>query len=380
VRLAVGFAAGGLVLMALFYLVPELLLWRGVLLPAVLIGFLLVCLIRLLSTKLFSEDLFRRRVLFLGAGRRVASSLQRVRRRADQRGFKIMGFIAIAGDDIQVQPDRLIPSEPSLLDVATSLDIDEIVVAMDDRRLSFPIEPLPVCRLNGVEVIDLVEFLERETGKVNVKLMSPSYIIFSPGFSRSAARNFTARAFDILGSVALLFLALPVMLLAALAIVSDGGPVLYRQVRVGLEGKPFNLLKFRSMRVDAEQGGKAQWAARNDDRVTPIGRILRKYRIDELPQLVNVLKGEMSIVGPRPERPEFVEDLACRIPYYRERHYVKPGLTGWAQLCYPYGSCEDDAVEKLQYDLYYVKNHSLLFDCAILLQTAEVVLWQKGAR
>jgi sugar transferase (PEP-CTERM system associated) len=357
-----------------------LLLWRGVLLPAVLIGFLLVCLIRLLSTKLFSEDLFRRRVLFLGAGRRVASSLQRVRRRADQRGFKIMGFIAIAGDDIQVQPDRLIPSEPSLLDVATSLDIDEIVVAMDDRRLSFPIEPLLVCRLNGVEVIDLVEFLERETGKVNVKLMSPSYIIFSPGFSRSAARNFTARAFDILGSVALLFLALPVMLLAALAIVSDGGPVLYRQVRVGLEGKPFNLLKFRSMRVDAEKGGKAQWAARNDDRVTPIGRILRKYRIDELPQLVNVLKGEMSIVGPRPERPEFVEDLACRIPYYRERHYVKPGLTGWAQLCYPYGSCEDDAVEKLQYDLYYVKNHSLLFDCAILLQTAEVVLGQKGAR
>jgi sugar transferase (PEP-CTERM system associated) len=236
------------------------------------------------------------------------------------------------------------------------------------------------CRLSGIGVIDLIHFLERETGKVDVRLLNPSHIIFASGFTRNALRRFNVRALDIVGSLGLLLVAWPIFVVAAIAIyLEDRGPVLYRQARVGLEGRVFNLIKFRSMRVDAERG-RAQWATREDTRVTRVGRIMRKYRIDELPQIFNVLRGHMSIVGPRPERPEFVADLELKIPYYRERHYTKPGLTGWAQLCYQYGSSEDDAIEKLQYDLYYLKNHSLLFDLAILVQTAEVVLWQKGAR
>jgi sugar transferase (PEP-CTERM system associated) len=330
--------------------------------------------------KSVDQDLFRRRVLFIGAGQRT-TVLQKLRRRSDQRGFKLVGFVAVEGDDVWVPEDRLIRSDDGLIEVAQRLDIDEIVVAMDDRRRAFPLEQLLVCRLNGIEVIDVIEFLERETGKVNVTLLNPSYMIFAPGFSRNTLRLLTARALDVIGSVVLLALTWPLMLITAVAIfLEDGRPIFYKQVRVGFEGKPFGLLKFRSMRVDAESAGKPQWASENDSRVTRAGRVIRKYRIDELPQLFNVLKGEMSIVGPRPERPEFVEELSQRVPYYRERHYVKPGLTGWAQLCYRYGASEDDAVEKLQYDLYYVKNHSLLFDFVILLQTAEVVLWQKGSR
>jgi sugar transferase (PEP-CTERM system associated) len=379
-RLVVAFAAGSVVLSALFYLFRDVLLWRGVLAPAVIIGLVLSGLLRLFFMKSVDQDVFRRRVLFIGAGQRT-SVLQKLRRRSDQRGFKPVGFVAVEGDDVWVPEDRLLSLNGGLIELAKRLDVDEIVVAMDDRRRAFPLEQLLVCRLNGIEVIDLIEFLERETGKVNVMLLNPSYMIFAPGFSRNTLRLFSARALDVIGSVVLLAVTWPLMLITALAIlIEDGRPVLYRQVRVGFEGKPFALLKFRSMRVNAETAGKPQWASENDSRVTRVGRVIRKYRIDELPQLFNVLRGEMSIVGPRPERPEFVEELSQKIPYYRERHYVKPGLTGWAQLCYRYGASEDDAVEKLQYDLYYVKNHSLLFDFVILLQTAEVVLWQKGSR
>lgn len=378
-RLIVAFSAGGVFLMALFYMVPSLLLWRGVLAPAAVIGFLLVGLVRLGFSKTVDQDLFRRRVLFLGAGRRT-TSLTRLRRRADQRGFFVVGFIAVEGDDVQVERAKLVEPPGKLLDFARGNDVDEIVVAMDDRRRSFPIEDLLACRLNGIVVLDLIDFLERETGKVDVRLLSPSYIIFAQGFARSALRRFNVRALDIIGSLGLLLITWPIVLIVAVAIyLEDQGPVLYRQARVGLEGRTFNLVKFRSMRVDAE-GGKAQWATPEDSRVTRVGRVIRKYRFDELPQLFNVLRGQMSIVGPRPERPEFVDQLELKVPYYRERHCMKPGLTGWAQLCYPYGSSEDDAVEKLQYDLYYVKNHSFLFDLAILAQTAEIVLWQKGSR
>jgi exopolysaccharide biosynthesis polyprenyl glycosylphosphotransferase len=206
-------------------------------------------------------------------------------------------------------------------------------------------------------------------------------MIFSDGFRRDPLRLISERAFDVIASVGLLLISWPVMLIAAAAIkIEDGfsAPALYRQARVGFEERVFQVLKFRSMSIDAELDGRARWADQDDERVTRVGAVLRKMRIDELPQFFNVLKGDMSFVGPRPERPEFVSALNDRIPYYRERHCVKPGITGWAQLCYPYGSSEHDALEKLQYDLYYVKNHSLLFDIIILLQTAEVVLWGKG--
>jgi sugar transferase (PEP-CTERM system associated) len=239
------------------------------------------------------------------------------------------------------------------------------------------------CRLDGVEVTELLTFLERETGKVRLDVLNPSWFIFSDGFRRGKAHSVLERSFDIGASFVLLLLALPFMVFATLAIKFEDGSkasVLYRQIRVGRYGKNFAVLKFRSMREDAEKGGKAIWASKNDSRITRVGEFMRKTRIDELPQIINVLRGEMSFVGPRPERPEFVQQLSERIPYYRERHTLKPGITGWAQLCYPYGSSEQDALEKLQYDLFYIKNHTLIFYLAILLQTVEVVLWRKGAR
>jgi sugar transferase (PEP-CTERM system associated) len=254
---------------------------------------------------------------------------------------------------------------------------------MDDRRRDFPVRELLDCRLAGVEVIDLVSFLERETGRVHLDVLNPSWIIFSEGFRRDGVRQATKRAFDIVASFALVLVTWPFMLLTALAILLEDGPrapVLYRQRRVGLDGRNFDVLKFRSMRTDAEGDGKARWATGSDDRVTRVGSFIRKVRIDELPQIFNVLRGDMSFVGPRPERPQFVAELSDSIPYYEERHCAKPGITGWAQICYPYGSSEKDSLEKLQYDLYYLKNHSLLFDMMILLQTVEVVLLGKGAR
>ena len=238
------------------------------------------------------------------------------------------------------------------------------------------------CRLSGIDVLELPSFLERETGKVRLDVLNPSWIIFGEGFRASSWQHVLARGFDLLVSFSLLAVTLPVMGLAILAIKLEdglGAPVFYRQKRVGRHGQVFDVLKLRSMSIDAEKNG-AQYATTDDPRVTRVGSILRKARIDELPQLINVLKGEMSFVGPRPERPEFVCELEQRIPYYRERHTVKPGITGWAQLCYPYGSSEKDTIEKLQYDLYYVKNRSLHLDLAILVQPVAVVLWGKGAR
>ncbi|HUA90305.1 MAG TPA: exopolysaccharide biosynthesis polyprenyl glycosylphosphotransferase, partial [Steroidobacteraceae bacterium] len=228
----------------------------------------------------------------------------------------------------------------------------------------------------------LLTFLERETGRVRLDVLNPSWMIFGQGFRRDPLRLFSSRMLDLGASVAVLAISLPVMLLTVVAIKLEDGlraPTLYSQRRVGLGGREFNVLKFRSMRTDAEANG-AVWAQRSDPRVTRVGAVIRKLRIDELPQILNVLRGHMSFIGPRPERPEFVAELAEKIPYYVQRHYVKPGITGWAQLCYPYGSSEQDALEKLQYDLYYIKNNSLLFDLSILVQTAEVVLLGKGAR
>jgi sugar transferase (PEP-CTERM system associated) len=214
-------------------------------------------------------------------------------------------------------------------------------------------------------------------------MLHPSWLIYATGFRQDALREGTRRLFDVLASLTLIVVSWPLMLLTALAIKLEDGwqaPVLYRQMRVGLMGRNFSIFKFRSMREDAERDGQARWASTNDHRVTRVGRFIRKARLDELPQIFNVFVGDMSVVGPRPERPEFVSDLSGKIPYYRERHYVRPGITGWAQLCYSYGASEEDATEKLQYDLYYVKNHGLVFDLVILLQTVEVIIFGKGAR
>jgi sugar transferase (PEP-CTERM system associated) len=232
-----------------------------------------------------------------------------------------------------------------------------------------------------VSIVDLPTFFERETGYVQLNSLSASWMIFSEGFSRTGSQKVLKRVFDITVSVVMLIATLPVMVLAALAIWHETGrPILYRQKRVGESGRVFEILKFRSMHIEAERDGVPRWAKKDDDRVTRVGRFLRTTRIDELPQLINVLRGDMSFVGPRPERPPFVSELSRKVPFYASRHSVKPGITGWAQIRYPYGASVDDAVQKLQFDLYYVKNHSLFLDLVILLQTTQVVLFGQGAR
>jgi len=354
----------------------QLLAWTGMSLA-------LILLIRAVEGLILDEDTFKRRVLIYGAGQR-AQCLAQLRRRADQRGFVIMGYMPAPDEAVLVDADKLLETNVGRLrEIAQEFGVHEIVVAMDDRRRDFPLRELLDCRLSGVEIIDLVTFLERETGRVHLDVLNPSWIIFAEGFRRDGVRQTTKRLFDIATSILLVLITWPIMLLTMLAILIEDGPrapVFYRQRRVGLDGHHFDLLKFRSMRVDAERDGRARWASGSDDRVTRVGRFIRKVRIDELPQIFNVLRGDMSFVGPRPERPQFVSQLSDSIPYYEERHCAKPGITGWAQICYPYGSSEKDSLEKLQYDLYYVKNHSLLFDLMILLQTVEVVLLGKGGR
>lgn len=382
VRLVLAFAFGVILMSLAFYALPELYLGRGAFALAVLSAFLLLGINRTVFLKLLAQRNIRRRALILGAGQR-AKPLAMLRRKSDLIGFDVVGYWPAEGDELAVDAHKLVDTPIGLAAYVAANRIDEIIVAVDDRRRGLPMTELLRCRTRGVEVVDLLTFLERETGKIKLDILYPSWLAFSRGFERGLLRGFIKRSFDILVSLAMLVFAAPVIVVTVLAIwVESGfrGPILYRQSRVGESGRTFPVLKFRSMRTDAESDGKARWAAEDDDRITRVGAIIRKYRIDELPQIINVLRGEMSFVGPRPERPEFVHGLLERLPYYGERHQVKPGLTGWAQICYPYGASEKDAFQKLEYDLYYVKNHSLLLDLTILLQTAEVVLWRKGAR
>jgi len=256
------------------------------------------------------------------------------------------------------------------------------VLALEERRNALPLDDLLRIKTTGVHVNDLSTFLERETGRVDLDSVNPSWLIFSDGFSAGRRISTIAkRCFDMLASGLLLLLTGPIILFFALLVkLESKGPAFFRQTRVGRFGEDFQILKLRSMRTDAEAGGKAIWASENDPRITRVGRFIRKVRIDELPQAWSVLKGEMSFVGPRPERPEFVSDLEKEMPYYAERHMVKPGITGWAQINYPYGASVEDARHKLEYDLYYAKNYTPFLDLLILLQTLRVVLWPDGAR
>lgn len=377
-RVIVGMGIGAVSLAVVNFLFPIELggsLWAS----SYAVCALALAVTRIIVWRWLDHDAFRRRVLVFGAGRNAAKLLK-LRRRTDRRGFSIEGFVPTEGDEVAVDAAQVRHVEGTLFDYAQRHAIDEIVVAMDDRRRGFPVSELLDCKFGGIAVVELIDFLERETGKINIDLVNPSWLIFSERFGAAGPLRIGTRVIDLVVSAMALVVASPVMLLIALAIlIDDGAPVLYRQRRIGVEGKPFTLFKFRSMRRDAEAAGP-QWAQTGDSRVTRMGAILRKLRLDELPQFFNVLAGSMSLVGPRPERPEFVERLAQQIPYYQERHIVKPGITGWAQLSYPYGASDHDAMEKLQYDLYYIKHKSLVLDLMILLQTAEVIMWGKGAR
>jgi len=338
--------------------------------------------LRVLSMRILKVDVLKQRILVHGAGDRANLINTRLRRSADRQSFVIVGFIPVPGHAVKVEEAQLlaIPGD-GLCGLAERLSVDEVVIAPDERRGSMPVDQILACVQQGIAVTDLSTFFEREAGMVQLSIADASWLVFSGGFDYSLIRRLTKRMFDLVAASMLLFLTWPLMLLTALAVwMESGGPILYRQVRVGARGRHFEIVKFRSMRVDAEGDGVARWASANDDRSTRVGRFIRKTRLDELPQLFSVLGGSMSFVGPRPERPQFVDVLSGELRYYDVRHSVKPGLTGWAQLRYPYGASVRDADEKLKFDLFYVKNQGLVFDVMILLQTVEVVLFGRGAR
>jgi sugar transferase (PEP-CTERM system associated) len=382
-RQGVAFVLGWIALTVLYYVLPAVYLGRGVLGIALALGYVAVLGWRAAFLGFVDADLFKRRVVMLGAGKRAAEVSNKMRRRTDQRGFRILGYVPVGDDRVAVPASALLHPGEDLCRWVRRMGVDEIVVGPDDRRGTLPVDALLGCKQRGVAVTELAAFFEREAGNIMMDLTNPSWLVFSDGFNISPLRRKVKRVFDVATASLVSLVTWPFMLLTALAIRLDSGrgrPVLYRQERVGENGRTFALVKFRSMRTDAERDGVARWATKDDNRVTRVGRFIRKVRLDELPQLWNVLRGDMSIIGPRPERPQFVDDFNARIRYYSLRHCVKPGLTGWAQLRYPYGSSFEDAQEKLKFDLFYVKNHNFVFDLAILVQTVEVVLFGRGAR
>ena len=379
-RLLVAVSLGVIFLSVLYFLMPGITLWRSNSLYAMGLAVAVLLLIRLLLGSMLGGEAFKRRLVVLGAGNRANRIRELERRRGS--GFLVVGYIAM-NDGEQVIAEAINRNAVyNLADFVVRLNASEVVLALEERRNAVPMADLLRIKTTGVHVNDLSSFLERETGRVDLASVNPSWLIFSDGFSAGRRLSSIAkRLFDIVASLILLILTGPIIILGAVAVKLDSkGPAFYRQQRVGLYGQEFWIVKLRTMRQDAEVAGQAVWAEKDDPRITRLGYWLRKLRIDELPQTWTVLKGEMSFVGPRPERRQFVEDLEQHLRYYAERHMVKPGITGWAQINYPYGASIEDSRQKLEYDLYYAKNYSPFLDLLILLQTARVVIFPEGAR
>ena len=379
-RLLVAISLGVIFLSVMHFALPDLTLWRSNSLYAMSLSIALLLAVRLLLGSMLGGEAFKRRLVVLGAGDR-ANRIRELEQRKGS-GFLIVGYIAM-NDGPQVIQEAINRSAIyNLADFVVRLGASEVVLALQERRNALPLSDLLRIKTTGVHVNEISTFLERETGRVDLDSVNPSWLIFSDGFSSGRRLSSIAkRFFDIIASSLLLLLTGPIILLAAILVKLDSkGPAFYRQQRVGLFGEEFWIVKLRTMRQDAEVSGQAIWAEKDDPRITRLGYWLRKLRIDELPQTWTVLKGEMSFVGPRPERRQFVDDLEQHLRYYAERHMVKPGITGWAQINYPYGASIEDARHKLEYDLYYAKNYTPFLDFLILIQTLRVVLWPEGAR
>ena len=365
-----------------FGLLPQGLAYREAIKYAAMFGASAVVLRRLYVTLWGADPLSRTRILVFGAG--PAAQIVGATLKTSDPNAHIVGYVSGPNEtSVSVGADELLSTGgQTLTETARRLQVDEIVVALTERRSgSMPLRQLLDCKLSGIKVYDIATHFEKTLGQIRIDYVNAGWLIFGSGFNQGFARTWIKRIFDVFCALLLIVLSLPVMLITAVLIkLESRGPLLYRQERVGQNSKTFLVNKFRSMGTDAEKDGQPVWAAANDTRVTRVGAVIRKLRIDELPQLFNVLKGEMSLVGPRPERPFFVEQLTAQIPYFAARHSVKPGVTGWAQVRYQYGSTIEDSQEKLQYDLYYVKNHSLFLDVVILFETVFVVLTAKGAR
>ncbi len=378
-RLLVAISLGIIALAVIDFVLAADTFWRSTLFYTMCFAIGLLVVDRMFLNSFLGSSAFRRRVMVLGAGDRA----QRLRELGDrpETGFAIVSYIAMNEPERVVEEAIAREAIHDLGRFVENLGVSEVVLALQERRNALPLPDLLRIKTKGVHVNDFSSFLERETGRVDLDTVNPSWLIFSDGFSSGRVISSAfKRIFDILASLVLLLLTFPIIALFALLVRLDSkGPAFFKQERVGLYGEPFYLIKLRSMRTDAEKDG-VKWAEENDPRITRLGRFIRKVRIDELPQTWSVLKGNMSFVGPRPEVPKFVDDLQEEIPFYGERHMVKPGITGWAQINYPYGASTEDSRKKLEYDLYYAKNYTPFLDLVILLQTVRVVLWPEGAR
>ncbi|ODB82608.1 glycosyl transferase [Candidatus Thiodiazotropha endoloripes] len=382
-RIILAFLVGGVVMLLLLAIAPMFVNHgQSVLSYGSALSLLGILVARTIFVRVTSDKILKRRVLVLGVGIN-ADRIEESMKDKDTLGIVVVAYVNL-GDRIElIDKDRQIVKDQSLLEISNRLAVDEIVVAVDDRRKKLPNHELLECKIKGIRILDLLTFFEKELSIINIDLLYPSWMLYTDGYRQRALNRTIKKAFDMSVGIIIFLFAAPLMVLVTIAsLIESGGrdPILYSQVRVGKNGKLFKVYKFRSMRTDAEADGVARWATKNDSRITKLGGFLRKTRLDELPQIYNILNGDMSLVGPRPERPEFVMQLSNDIPYYPQRHWVKPGLTGWAQMLYPYGASEEDAKRKLEYDLYYVKNASTMLDFIILLQTIEVVLLGKGAQ
>ncbi|MGI9054864.1 MAG: TIGR03013 family XrtA/PEP-CTERM system glycosyltransferase [Pyrinomonadaceae bacterium] len=382
-RLVQALGIAWILLALLFYFVPQLLIGRGVSVISVFVVLVLLLVWRILIHLLTGHPEIGEKILLVGTGKAARETAEAVWERRDA-GYRIVGFVTENGFKAgeKIGQSEILGTADQLSSIVQKERVDRIVMAVRERRGTFPTETLLKMSLAGdVSIEECTSFFERVTGQVHIDMLRPSWLIFA-GRARetrlkSAFRELAHRSLALLG----LTVSLPIALLTALLIKIDSrGPVFYRQPRVGKNGRIFNVVKFRSMKTDAEADGKPVWATSDDERATRVGRIIRKIRADEIPQFWNIIKGEMNFVGPRPERPHFVEQLAREIPFYEHRHLVAPGLTGWAQIKYPYGASVEDARRKLQYDLYYIKNQSLALDLMIVFETIKTVLFSRGGR
>ncbi|HDQ41833.1 MAG TPA: TIGR03013 family PEP-CTERM/XrtA system glycosyltransferase [Desulfonatronum sp.] len=366
-------------LSALYYLLPSTMYGRGVLFLAMFVFGGLQIVWHMFLRRMHMFPGLAKRVLIVGTGPLARQMGLLVDTRRQQ--YVLSGYYDLECEPVDVPRQKIVPNGHGLFAAVKQQRAQKVVVSLSQRRGVFPLQEMLSCKVSGVEVVDAPTFYEQVTGKLLLENITPSWFIFSSGFRFNSLIRVAKRMLDVFAASLGLLLTLPLLPVVALLIKLDSpGPVFFRQTRVGQGDKEFTLIKFRSMRQDAESRTGAVWAEQDDPRITRLGRFLRKTRIDEIPQLFNVLQGDMSLVGPRPERPEFVAKLKELIPYYSERHYVKPGVTGWAQVCYPYGASVEDAIEKLRYDLYYVKNMSILFDIRIMLRTIGVILFREGSR
>jgi sugar transferase (PEP-CTERM system associated) len=381
IRLLQAAGAASILVALLYLLIPSLAIGNRIFVSSLVIFLIAIMAWRLLFNRLAYASHLEERVLIVGTGATARMVARQIQAQHDF-GYRVVGFIDDAGDrGTGVLNPAAVGAAADIPRIVEEFDVDRIVVGLSDRRGRLPISELLQAKLSGIRVEDATTTYERLTGKILIDDLKPSWLIFSDGFVISRWTRFWKRAIDLVLASTGFVLAAPLTLLTALAVYLDSdGPILYSQERVGEHGRIFTLYKFRSMRLDAEREGTPLWARDNDDRVTRVGRIIRKMRLDELPQLWNVLRGDMSFVGPRPERPFFVEQLAQEIPFYQQRHAVKPGVTGWAQIKYEYGSSIEDAMEKLRYDLYYIKHLSIPLDLSIVFDTVKVVMFGKGAK